>query len=80
MTESYAATYVNGVFQPTVPVDLPDHTRVTVIVQSPSIESETRPAPGTREAFPVYLEHLRNSSISSGTGWRGRDELYENDF
>lgn len=76
-TTVFVATYVDGVFRPSGPIDLPDNTQVELIVKSSSVPHVKQPPIGSREAIAAFIQHGREEPLRTGVGWNGRDELYD---
>lgn len=76
MTTTLTGTFVDGAIQLDQPVDLPNHSRVTVLIQLP-------PPADWRERMQQGLKAWREFCDQHPTGSGGvkfsRDELYERD-
>lgn len=77
MTATVLATYVDGVFRPAVPVDLPNNTQVELIMKTAGEPVIAQSAIGSREAIEAFIQHCRVQPLNTNVGWNGRDELYD---
>lgn len=68
-----SGTIVHGTIQTDCPVDLPDASRVTIVVK-PCDESS--PSEGDAE-WQAFLNRCRERPSRVGRGYRNREELYD---
>lgn len=76
MPTTLIATYVNGVFKPETPVDLPENAKVELTLKTTNGATAAKPAPGSPEAWEAYIQHLITSTYHFGNRF-DRDSLYD---
>lgn len=76
-TTVFVATYVDGIFRPAGPIDLPNNTEVELMMKSSDASQSQQPPIGSREAVEAFLRHCRENPLHTDVGWNGRDELYD---
>lgn len=70
------ATFSEGVFKPDQPVELPENSRVELVLKSVVADDGTRPGSPVGGNFGEYIKHLKAVEYHFGNRWN-RDSLYD---
>jgi predicted DNA-binding antitoxin AbrB/MazE fold protein len=78
MESTVPVVFQNGVFVPTVPCDLPEHTEAKVVVPGPTIIPATeKDSEERRRIARELMERMQRHPLSAGAPRFTREELHE---